>query len=75
MSEQRDLFRPAPDISAATTIARQDVWYDRRRMVWTLDPMDLFAPSAIDGSGKAWHPDDDPLRMIKQRPVQDGATV
>lgn len=40
--DQPDLFRPAPMISGKTNMSGRDIWYCRRRMVWTIDVEDLF---------------------------------
>ena len=43
---QPDLFIPPPMIQGETNASGRDVWYCRRRMVWTIDPADLFLDDA-----------------------------
>jgi hypothetical protein len=39
--KQLDLFSPTPAISGKTNGSGQDVYYCKRRLVWTTDPEDL----------------------------------
>lgn len=40
--KQLDLFKPEPMIKGSTNASGKDVYYCRRRLVWTTDPEDLY---------------------------------
>lgn len=42
MTGQLDLFTPPPMILGSTNASGRDVWFDRARSMWTLDPFDAW---------------------------------